>query len=181
MKKNNKGFVSVTTILMLVLTVSSLLLLNLSVLIDEKGLTNKIKSNSRNNITSSYEPYCYWSDETTLVIPSDNKDNKASGTISLNCYHQNTISLNNLELKDLANKELYTSSSDKLSIDEINPSVLEGNYGYKVILSISSKDVTEDENYYTVTLKKDIFCYENKCNLDIVSNKIKVTKELKDE
>ena len=95
--KNRNGFVSMTTILTLVLTVSSLLLLNLTVIIDEKGLTNKIKSNSRSNIASSEEPYCYWSDETTLVIPNGEKI--ASGTISLNCSHPNTLKLfNNMEL-----------------------------------------------------------------------------------
>lgn len=180
--KNKNGFVSMTTILTLVLTVSSLLLLNLTVLIDEKALTNKIKDNSRNNIKSSDEPYCYWSDETTLVIPYESKDKKASGTVSLNCYHPNTISLkNDLTLEGLANKELYKSSSDYLSIDEINPSELSGGYGYKIIFSISSTKLTSDDNYYTITLNEDLFCYNNICNEEVVSNKIKVAKEYNHE
>ena len=180
--KNKNGFVSMTTILTLVLTVSSLLLLNLTVLIDEKGLTNKIKDNSRNNIKSSEEPYCYWSDETTLVIPYESKDKKASGTVSLNCYHPNTISLKDgLTLEGLANKELYKSSSNYLSIDEINPSELTGGYGYKIILSVSSSKITNDDEYYTITLNKGLFCYNNVCNEEIVSNKIKVAKEYNHE
>ena len=178
--KNRNGFVSMTTILTPVLTVSSLLLLNLTVIIDEKGLTNKIKSNSRSNIASSEEPYCYWSDETTLVIPNGEKI--ASGTISLNCYHPNTLKLfNNMELEDLSNTKYYTVSNNNLIIDDINPSKLNGDYGYKIMFSISSSKLTDEDNYYTLTLKEGIFCYNDICNDKIISNKIKVAKETSNE
>ena len=179
--KNRNGFVSMTTILTLVLTVSSLLLLNLTVIIDEKGLTNKIKSNSRSNIASSEEPYCYWSDETTLVIPTG--ETTASGTISLNCYHPNGVSLKDgITLENLINSEYYTSSSNALIIDEVSPSQLgESRYGYKIIFSISSARETSVEEYYTLTLKEGIFCYNDICNDEIISNKIKVAKETSNE
>ena len=58
MQKN--GFISMTTILTIIVAVSAILIINIDMKMQKNNLLNKIKTDARNTIKNSNLPNCIW-------------------------------------------------------------------------------------------------------------------------
>ncbi len=170
MQKN--GFISMTTILTIIVAVSAILIINIDLKMQKNNLLNKIKSDARSTIKNSDFPNCIWSSETTMVKSGDNE---ASNTIYITCTHVDKVTTNftTAELENIDNVNNYFTTNENLHIDFIHVNPLDG--GYKVVLGLSANVLGE----YTISLKENVFCVSaNKCNEKLESNKIIVVNEI---
>lgn len=173
MKLNNNGFISMTSVLAIIVSVSVVLILNIDIKMQNNNLLNKIKTDSRENIKKISEPICQWSPEVNMVKTSSKPE--AFNAITLTCKHVDGLVFNSNDINHINNidniNNYFTKSNDNFVIDSIlaydNPG------GFKIILGLKSSTVDE----YYITLKENIFCLKNTsdvCNKEIKSNPIHV-------
>ena len=175
MQKN--GFISMTTILTIIVAVSAILIINIDMKMQKNNLLNKIKNDARNTIKNSNLPNCIWSSETTMVKSGDNE---ASNTIYSTCTHVDKVTTNvsRDELENIENVNNYFIVNNNLKIDFIKVYELDG--GYKVVLGLSTSILNDESNgdNYTIFLKENIFSVNGIGNKKIESNNIRVVKEI---
>lgn len=175
MQKN--GFISMTTILTIIVAVSAILIINIDMKMQKNNLLNKIKNDARSTIKNSDLPNCVWSSETTMVKSGDNE---ASNTIYITCTHVDKVIANVsiTDLENIDNVNNYFIVNNNLKIDFIKVYELDG--GYKVVLGLSTNVLNDEINgdNYTIFLKENIFSANGIGNEKIESNNIRVVKEI---
>ena len=167
---NNKGFISMTTILTIIIAVSVILIINIDIKMQNNNLINKVKEDARQNIKKNEDPICLWSPEIAMVKVGE-KD--AINTITLSCKHVDSLMIStSLDyLNNINNINEFFTIPENLTVDYINAYEITG--GYKIVLGLKSS-ILSDNN--TISLKKDLFCTGNICNKELKSNNIKVVE-----
>ena len=179
---NNKGFISMTSILAIIVSVSVVLILNIDIKMQNNNLLNKIKAEARTNIKKSDDPICVWSPDINMVITAQGNPTNA---ITINCKHVKGININSTstleqslalsELNQLQNIGNYFVIPNNLEANYINAYEVSG--GYKIILGLRSK--TNTPGNYNISLIEKKFCIKNTtiCNEQLTSNNINVVNE----
>lgn len=175
MQKN--GFISMTTILTIIVAVSAILIVNIDLKMQKNNLLNKIKDDVRASIRNYEIPNCVWSAETTMVKP---ESKVASNTIYISCTHVDKVYslVAKSDLENIENVNNFFLIDSNLNVDFVR--MYEINGGFKVVLGLSSSVLNDPDNgdNYTISLKENIFCVNEVCNEEIKSNNIKVVKEV---
>ena len=176
MQKN--GFISMTTILTIIVAVSAILIVNIDLKMQKNNLLNKIKDDVRNTIKNTEVPNCIWSPDSTMV-KSDLED--AANTIYVSCTHVDKVvsTIAKSDLENVNNVNNYFIIDNNLKVDFISVYDLDG--GLKIVLGLSTNKLNDQENgdNYKITLKKDLFCVNDVCNEETTSNNIRVVKEIR--
>lgn len=179
MNLNNKGFISMTSILAIIVTISVLLILNIDIKMQNNNLLNKIKTDARENIQKATEPICEWSPEIYMVKTSTNP---AYNAITLTCKHVNNLNFNSTINMDTFDKTCFNiideNSSSTNNIDIKSVSTYESSGGFTIILELNGNNISYNNK---IILNKNIFCMndndKNICNKEIVSNPIHVVEK----
>jgi|GEM_PF-4813951 len=173
--KNQKGFISTSLVITIIMLVSSIIFLMLERYTNNRDLTNTITTNTKQKLADAKFPNCNWGASPYLnILPSEEE---AISSIILSCTHIGGIStdLSQLLTIETAN-EYFTTMNEENNAQEIilrNIKVLPVSNGYKIIIGLMSNT----EGKYRIQLKKDKICTESEnCNQEKTSQLIVVVK-----
>jgi len=171
--KNNKGFVSTSIVITIIMLVSAIILLVLAKYDNTKDLTDMVASDAKARLLSANSPNCSWGTTPFLKTTNDGDD---KGTVILTCSHISGIKTNLQEELKTENIYQYISvlNENQQPTPNLNVSVVKVALtmsGYKVILELESNIAGR---YFLSLNENEICTFKEKCNQKIISKIIMV-------
>ena len=164
---NNKGVISISLVLTIMMLVSAIILLIISRHENNRILTSHIINSSRTVLAEAKNPNCYWGNSPYM-------NSSAQSLILLTCTHIDEIET------DLINELTTLTVSDYITVldSELNPNnnidvqvnkVVNTSYGYKIYLNLES---TTAAKYFLKLNNNQICTKDNYCNKELISKEI---------